>query len=388
MPDVREIAVAGYRSLRHIRFPIGSLSVFVGGNGVGKTNLYRALELVQAAAAGRLNRDLAAEGGMESALWAGRRRKGQPARIRLAAEMFDDATALAYRYEVEIGLVEQSIDDGRAIVFGAAFALEPQVKAERLVLTSGRKPVVMLDRDGPSCFVRDENGHRRALGQTLLATETALTALQDAVRFPEIQIVRQAMAAWRFHHDFRTDAASSLRRPCLAVTTPTLASDGSDLAAVFATLTHIRQDTADLDDAIDRAFPGARLVVPEPGREARFGLIFPDYPKRVFEASELSDGTLRFLALAGALLAYRLPPLLALNEPETSLHPDLMEPLARMIAQASRRTQVWLVTHSERLADGLAEFGGARPHVVVKRDGETWIEGLKLTGTFGDEEED
>ena len=384
MPDVREIMTAGYRSLRHIRFPVGSLSVFIGGNGVGKTNLYRALELVQAAADGTLTRELAAEGGMASAMWAGRRRKGDPARVRLAATLRDDETAQEFLYEVEIGLVPQA----EGVALGAAFLLEPQVKAERLTLPAGRRPVVMLGRDGPSGFVRDEAGQKRPLGASLLATETVLATLQDAVRFPEIQIVRQAMTAWRFHHDFRTDAASALRRPCLAVTTPTLASDGSDLAAVFATLTHIRQDTADLDAAIDRAFPGARLVVPEPGREASFGLVFPDYPRRVFEASELSDGTLRFLALAGALLAYRLPPFLALNEPETSLHPDLMEPLAGMIVQASRRTQVWLVTHSERLARALTDQGGIRRHVVIKRDGETWIEGLRLTGDFYDDDED
>ena len=60
-------------------------------------------------------------------------------------------------------------------------------------------------------------------------------------------------------------------------------------------------------------------------------MVFPDYPKRVFEAAELSDGTLRFLALAGALLAYWLPPFMALNEPETSLHPDLLPALGRLI---------------------------------------------------------
>ncbi len=377
MLAVREIAAAGYRSLRRIRFPVGDLSVFIGGNGVGKTNLYRALELLQAAANGTLTRDLAAEGGMASALWAGERRKNEPARIRLAAELFDDETAHAFRYDVEIGL---------AMPTEAAFELEPLVKVERLTLMTGRRPVVMLDRDGPAGSVRDEGGRRRPLGTPLLATETALAALRDAVRFPEIQIVRQSMAVWRFHHDFRTDAASALRRPCLAVLTPTLASDGSDLAAVFATLAHIQGDTRDLENVIAHAFPGARLVVPRPGREASFGLIFPDYPKRVFEASELSDGTLRFLALAGALLAYRLPPFLALNEPETSLHPDLMEPLARMIAQASRRTQVWLVTHSDRLARALSEQGGIRPHVVIKRDGETWIEGLRLAGDFADDD--
>ncbi|GJE70899.1 hypothetical protein CHKEEEPN_2441 [Methylorubrum podarium] len=127
-------------------------------------------------------------------------------------------------------------------------------------------------------------------------------------------------------------------------------------------------------------------MIPPPAREARFGVIFSEYPKRVFEPSELSDGTLRYLALAGALLAYRLPPFLALNEPETSLHPDLTEPLARMIARAARRTQVWLVTHSERLAAALAEAGGVRPRLVLKREGATWIDGLRLAGDFSDED--
>jgi predicted ATPase len=75
---IGEIAVAGYRSLRAIRFPVGRLTVFVGQNGVGKTNLYRALQLLQAAAAGTLARELAAEGGMESALWAGKRAANKP----------------------------------------------------------------------------------------------------------------------------------------------------------------------------------------------------------------------------------------------------------------------------------------------------------------------
>ena len=113
----------------------------------------------------------------------------------------------------------------------------------------------------------------------------------------------------------------------------------------------------------------------------------PDYPKRIFEAGELSDGTMRYLALAGALLGYRLPAFIALNEPETSLHPELLEPLARLIVRAAQRTQIWVVTHSERLADAFAACGEIKPRSVIKRDGETWIEGLKLFGEFGDEDE-
>jgi len=66
---LRNVRIARYRSLRSIHFPIGRLSVFVGANGVGKTNLYRPLELLQATAVGTLAQALAAEGGMESALW-------------------------------------------------------------------------------------------------------------------------------------------------------------------------------------------------------------------------------------------------------------------------------------------------------------------------------
>src|SRR5262245_47326979 len=378
---IGEIGVSGYRSLRAIRFPVGGLTVFVGANGVGKTNLYRALELLQAAAADTLARELASEGGMESALWAGKRMANKPARMKLSVGLggpnggaqgeldYGGQADIAYSYEVDVGV---------RMPTAAAFPLEPQVKEETLVFRKGRRPLTLLERRGPRATATDEAGRKESLGSELLASETALGALQDPARFPDMDVVRRTMLDWKFYHDFRSDRASPLRQPCLAVTTPTLASDGSDLAAVFATLVHIREDTIDLDRAIDDAFPGVRLVVPEPGRTASFGLNLPEYPKRVFEAGELSDGTLRYLALAGALLGYRLPAFIALNEPETSLHPELLEPLARLIMHAAGRTQIWVVTHSERLAKAFADAGAVAPRTVIKRNGETWIEGLNL----------
>jgi predicted ATPase len=280
---------------------------------------------------------------------------------------------VSYSYEIDIGL---------PIPTAAAFPLEPQVKEETLLFHRKRRPVSILERRGPRAVATDEQGRKQSLGANLLASETALGAIQDPARFPDVDVVRRTMLDWKFYHDFRSDRGSPLRQPCLAVTTPTLASDGSDLAALFATLVHIREDTVDLDRAIDDAFPGASLDVPTPGRTAGFGLNLPEYPKRVFEASELSDGTLRYLALAGALLGYRLPAFVALNEPESSLHPELLDPLARMIVRAARRTQVWVVTHSERLVAALKNHGNIRPHTVIKRNGETWIEGLNLGGEF------
>jgi predicted ATPase len=390
---IREINVVGYRSLRAIRFPVGALTVFVGANGVGKTNLYRALQLLQAAAAGTLARELASEGGMESALWAGKRTANKPARMKLSAGLGADLrgaqpqsefdyggdAGVAYSYEVDIGLPMPT---------AAAFPLEPQVKEETLVFRKGRRPLNLLELRGPRATAVDEAGHKHAIGAELLASETALGALADPARFPDLDVVRRTMLDWKFYHDFRSDRAAPLRQPCLAVTTPTLASDGSDLAAVFATLIHIREDPVDLFRAVDDAFPGARLIVPAPGKTAAFGLLLPDYPKRVFEMAELSDGTLRYLALAGALLGYRLPAFIALNEPETSLHPELLEPLARMIIRAAERTQIWVVTHSERLAKAFADGGAVAPRTVIKRDGSTWIEGLRLGGDFEADDED
>src|ERR1700674_5665766 len=237
---IHSVAIAGYRSLRAIRFAVGGLTVFVGANGVGKTNLYRALQLVQAAAAGTLARELAAEGGMESALWAGKRPGNKPARIKLAIDFGDRddrdevASGVVHSYEIEAGVRPPTT---------AAFELEPQIKEEKLLFLDGRRPQTLLERRGPAAFALDEAGHRQSLGTDFLASETALGALRDPGRFPEVDMVRRTMLSWRFYHDLRTDRASPLRQPCLAVTTPTLASDGSGLAAGFATLGPIREYT-------------------------------------------------------------------------------------------------------------------------------------------------
>lgn len=380
---VREFRAKGFRSLRGITYPVSGLDVFVGTNGVGKTNLYRALELVQSAAANRLARDVVEDGGLTSVLWAGVRRRDEKAEMTLSVSLADPGARGVYRYEVTVGMPPRA--EGKPVL--GAFLFEPMIKEESVTFETGARAVRLLDRKGASVMVRGEDGRPASLDIDLLYSETVLGRLEDPGRYPELDAVRRTLLQWRFYHGLRTDAGSPLRRPCPAVATPTLASDGSDLAAVFATLAHIRGDTRDLDDVIDAAFPGARLDVPIPGLMASFGMVFPDFPQRVFDAAELSDGTLRFLSLAGALLAYRLPPFVALNEPEASLHPDLMEPLARLIAAAAERTQLWLVTHSERLAQAVVATGAGKVRTVLKRDGATQIEGLRAWGAFADEDD-
>ena len=370
-----DLHFTNFRSIRTIGFPVRQLSVLVGANGVGKTNLYRALELVRAAATGEFAQEIAREGGLASVMWAGERKTHEQPRLslRIGLDSIDpDGDGPACSYEIEPGFPTR-VD--------AAFSLEAMVKRETLTLL-GRRAVPLMERKGPAIWVRDPAGARIQADNVLLSSETALAELRG---YPEIDRVREVIAAWRFYHGFRTDAGSPLRQPARAVTAPMLDANGANLAAVFATLRHIRQDSVDLDEAIDHAFPGATLEVPMPERFASFAMRFADMPKRAFAANELSDGTLQFLALMGALLAYRLPPLIALNEPETSLHPDMLPALARIIARAAQRTQVWIVTHSQVLAQELADQTGILPRQVIRQHGGTWLEGLSQSGEFVDD---
>lgn len=371
---------ANYRSLKAIRMDMAEVNLFIGENGVGKSNLYRALHLVQAAVRGSFSTEIAREGGMASALWSGERRAGKPVRIRLGVELLDPERAIAFQYSIEAGL--------RPAKAAAGFAFEPQVKAEELRMDAGR-PVTVMKRAGPGIFVRGDSGRMEEHPEQALTSETAVAILGDAGHYPEIGTFRRAVDGWRFFHGFRTDGGSPLRAPCLAVTAPMLDEDGANLAAVFATLVHTRQDTVDLDRAIASALGGARLVVPDPMAFAEFHLQFPEFPQRLFSARELSDGQMRFLALAGALLSYRRPRFVALNEPETSLHPDMLPALAEMIASAAAAgSQIWIVTHSQPLAEALTARCGIRPRRVIRRDGATWIDGMRLTGLMDEDDDD
>jgi len=113
---------------------------------------------------------------------------------------------------------------------------------------------------------------------------------------------------------------------------------------------------------------------------------FPQMPKRAFEAHELSDGTLQFLALMGALLSYRAAPLIALNELEASLNPSLLPALASTIARAAERSQIWVVTHSVELADAIADMTGVVPREVVRDDNGTAIKGISRLGQVDDDD--
>jgi predicted ATPase len=152
--------------------------------------------------------------------------------------------------------------------------------------------------------------------------------------------------------------------------------DGSNLAAALQTILEIRSDEA-LGTAIEDAFPGSRFYIKV--QDGRFELQLQQHGLlRPLSAAELSDGTLRYLLWTAALLTPRPPELMVLNEPETSLHPDLLPALGRLILAAAQQTQILVVSHSQVLIEALASASLCKRLHLVKEFGESTLDGSTL----------
>jgi predicted ATPase len=361
---LRALAVENYRSLRHLVTSLGRLNVVTGANGSGKSSLYRSLRLLAEASRNGVVAALAAEGGMHSTLWAGARSspRGQSTPVALRLGFADD-------------MLSYCIDLGLPMLSSTAFVLDPEIKRECIWTGPVLKPSSLLvDRDRSLVRARDSTGSWTEVSRGLRSFDSVLGELGDPDRTPEVIRVRDQMRAWRFYDQLRTDGDAPARRPAIGTSTPVLSADGADLASALRTI-EFMGDTR-IGAAIDEAFPGARVEVAE-----RDGWVEVHFHQRALlrplRAPELSDGTLRYLLWVAALLTPRPPELLVLNEPETSLHPDLLGALAGLIAQAASSSQVVVVTHSPKLIEALTS--GADTHLIelIKQNDQTLIDGQR-----------
>ncbi len=378
------LAIANYRSLRQLTVPLGRLTVVTGANGSGKSSVYRAMRLLADIANGGVIRSLVREGGLSSTLWAGPEsfsaamlrgempvqgtRRNEPVALRLG---FAGSEAEDFGYAIDIGLPSSSLP--------TSFSHDPEIKRE--VIWNGpwlRPSTQLVDRKGAALRLRgDNNKSWQAVGRPIPAFASMMTEYADPHAAPEMLTLREQMRSWRFYDHFRSDADAPARQPQLGTYTPVLANDGADLAAALQTIREIGDDEA-LDRAVDDAFPGARIEIRV--AEDRFETLMHQHGLlRPLTAAELSDGTLRYLLWIAALLTPRPPSLLVLNEPETSLHPDLLPALGRLIAQAARGSQVIVVSHAARLIAALEDSEDLRSVVLEKQFGETRIANLDMS---------
>jgi predicted ATPase len=362
---IRTLAVENYRSLRRLVLPLSPLTVVTGANGTGKSSLYRAMRLLADASRAGAGAALAREGGLGSTLWAGPEqgaRKGRPVQGTVRTRPIELRLGFGgdeYGYAVDFGLPRPGV---------TMFNRDPEFKREALwhgpVL---RSATLVADRAGHVVRTRNADGGWDSLEIRL--TDSMLSELAE----PEVLLLRDRLRSWRFYDQFRTDPDAPARQSRVGTRTPVLDHDGADLPAALQTIREVGVGD-DLDEAVADAFPGSRVDVVD--HDGRFGLRFHQHGLlRPLDAAELSDGTLRYLLWVAALCTPRPPELLVLNEPETSLHPDLLPPLAHLVSTAATRSQVVVVTHSATLVEALAKATVLR---LVKEASTTSLDGQGL----------
>jgi predicted ATPase len=292
-------------------------------------------------------------------------RRGGPVALRLGFGAED------LSYAIDLGLPPPAKT--------TAFSRDPIIKRESVWTGPVLRPsAVLCDRLGGFVRIRDDAGGWSAPAP-IRDYDSMLSEFADPLRAPELLGLRDRIRSWRFYDQFRTDASAPARGSQIGTRTTVLSQDGADLAAALQTIKEIG-DAASLDGAVAAAFPGSSLAIAQSddGRLtvqlSQHGLLRP------LGAPELSDGTLRYLLWIAALLSPRPAGLLVLNEPENSLHPDLLPALGELIVQAAGRTQVIVVSHSAGLLDAVGRAAQATgteltAFELVKEFGQTAVAG-------------
>ncbi|MGA8730092.1 MAG: AAA family ATPase [Terracidiphilus sp.] len=376
---IETLAISGYRSLRNLVLPMGRLNLVTGANGTGKSSLYRALRLLGDAALNTVVSSLAREGGLPSTLWAGPETIARSVR---KGEFPVQGTPRQKTVSLKLGFAgnpySYCIDLGYPPPAQTAFPLDPAIKRE-CIWHGGvyRRASVLVDRLNRLVQLAPaKNEDPVILTKELSSTDSMLATIADPQRAPEMLAVRESIRGWRFYEGFRTDTASPVRTPQIGTFTPVLSNEGADLPAALATI-KVFGDREALERTIDDAFPGSRIEIE--AQAGRFEVQLRQHGLlRPLAAAELSDGTLRFLLWTAALLTPRPPELMVLNEPETSLHPDLLPALARLIAVASERAQLVVVSHAQLLIEALEQNSVCKRLHLEKSFGETTLAGATL----------
>lgn len=376
---IHTLAVHGYRSLRDVVCPIGPLTVIRGPNGSGKSNLYQAFRLLADMAQGRLISSFARLGGMASVLWAGP--EIVTAAMKSGRVPVQGQARRQRPHSVMVGFAADDVsylmDLGQPSSGGTLFVRDPQITRE--VVWTGpiyRPGSVQVSRAGSGVKYREGRSWRTD-ATSLTARDSILTQATNPVNDSMVGLVRRHVMSWRFYDSFRTDPMSPIRSPHIGSWSPALDHDGTNFVSALQTVLESGWGPV-LCDLIADTFPDVSLSV-ESDDDGWFHVVWRQHGLlRPLSAAQLSDGTLRFLLLAVALLAPSVPELVVLNEPEASLHPDVIDALGRLIVTAAGRTQVVVVTHSDALVRALQRGAVDVTHVELEKQlGETIIVGTE-----------
>ena len=338
-----DLKVQGYRSLKDIYWEPGDLNVLIGPNASGKSNLLRCLELISASAKGNLGKYIQSAGGMEPLVWDGSLDSIsfvlQSSPVRESRKTYRDNMT----YELELTRLGKT----------STYAITKELLANyyKVQMHTEHEPFKFIERSRFKTVLFDEN--QRAL----IAPEESIpeddTVLSKAIGpFSGNSIIsdfRSQLASWSIYHDVHVNRDAVIRQPTVTRNEKQLDPDGQNLISVLHTLyTTDRSFKRVANEAMAAAFGDdfEELVFP-PAADQRIQLrLIWKSLKREQSAADLSDGTLRFLMLLAILASPTPPPVIAIDEPETGLHPSMFPIIAEHAIDASKHAQIILSTHS------------------------------------------
>ncbi|MDA1050571.1 MAG: AAA family ATPase [Planctomycetota bacterium] len=386
---ILKVEVEGYRSFKSQTWCPGDLNVLIGQNASGKSNLLRVLEISQAAAKGNLGKYVQQEGGMESIVW-----DGQADKVRIRIKMtplppYSDPETDALTYELELARLAKT----------SSYRIDRELLGNYYKVETGemQEPFKLLERDPRHAVVYSMDSKRFQHIPTTTTTTTPYPSDVSRIEAPEdslseeetllshaagpfaanrfVSEFQEELASWKIHQGFHTHREAAIRASQVTRADTQVSPDGQNLISVLHSLYMSSRDfKREINAAMHSAFGDdfEELVFP-PAADQRIQLrIRWRSLRRELSAADLSDGTLRFLFLLAVLANPAPPPIIAIDEPETGLHPSMLPIIAEYARDASNRAQVVLTTHSPELLDA---FGEEVPTttVVEWRAGETTL---------------
>jgi len=387
---ILELHVEGFRSLKDVTWKPGDLNVIIGPNGAGKSNLLRLLECISISAKGQLGKHIKSLGGIDPLLWDG---EAPTIRWKLKASPVEDQrdpVRDSLTYETALTQIGKT----------SAYRVDHELLGNyyRVERNEEPEPFKLIDRRGTRGKIFDENEHGFVAPEESLSEEETLLSL-SAGPFTNNRFIppyRQQLAAWSVYHDLHVNQDAPIRQASVARYEKRVDPDGQNLISVLHTLyTEDRGFKQEIDAAMKAAFgDDFEELVFSPAADQRIQLrIGWRSLQRKQSAADLSDGTLRFLLLLTVLASPDAAPLIAIDEPETGLHPSMLPIVAEYALDAAQRSQVILTTHSPQFLDAFKDDIPATT-VMLWEDGQTvlktlegdllkkWLKGFSLGRLF------
>jgi predicted ATPase len=316
MRTLEKLTIKGFKSIREQTLELDRLNVFIGGNGVGKSNLIGAFRFLHEVINERLAKYVATRGGADSILHFGRKTTPE---MEFFLEFGEGDTSNSYRLRLE------GTDDSGLII-----SKEVAYYHERKVYTSP--------------YVRP------------ISSYVSESRLRDSKHICAREVVED-LESYQVYHFHDTSETAAAKGVCDLEDNQILRPQAENLAAFLYYLQTKHPDHFSLiEDTIQQIAPffGGFQLKPSRLNESKIRLEWVEVGHDgYFNATSLSDGTLRFICLATLLLQPELPAVVLLDEPELGLHPAAVALLADLLSSASERTQVIVGTQSVTLINHL-----------------------------------